>query len=81
MVQHGSVLAPWMAGVFAFLALVRAWVLRADGGWVGLNRARRDDTSRWRQLSGVRRLDVYAVTVLTALACLCLLVALIATVT
>ena len=36
--------ALWMAAVFVFLALTRAWALRIEGGWVRLNRERRDDT-------------------------------------
>lgn len=75
-VHHGRVLALWMAFVFIFLALTRAWVLRLEGGWMSLNRARRDDSSKWRQLIGLRRADFYFVAVLFALACLCLLIAL-----
>lgn len=75
-VQHGHMLALWMAAVLVFLALTRAWILRGDGGWVRLNRERRNDTSRWRQLNGLRRADFYFVTVFVALAFLCLLIAL-----
>jgi hypothetical protein len=75
-VQHGRVLALWMAAILIFLALTRAWLLRLEGGWVSLNRARREDSSMWRQLNGLRRADFYLVALLSGMACLCLVMAL-----